>query len=146
MIFNAGPVIGPQRVMRRIGAAAALALSLLACAPAAERSDAVRLLTGVVPGYTDNGACFTDFALGPLLIDPKYGTAVRDETAGASAPVTTPVMWRPGFTGRRDGSEVAVLDPAGNVVATTGRKYEIAGGYWFEHPRVFVACGFVIPR
>lgn len=124
--------------------AAALSSTLLACGPAAAPSDAIRLLTGVVPGYTDKGGCFTDFALGQLVADPMYGTAVRDETVGAAG--TTPVMWRPGFTARRIGSEVTVLDPAGNVVATTGRRYQLAGGYWFDNPRVFVACDVVIPK
>jgi len=36
-------------------------------------------------------------------------------------------MWPPGFTGRRVGSEVAVFDTHGDLVATTGRSYSIAG-------------------
>jgi hypothetical protein len=38
------------------------------------------------------------------------------------------VAWRPGFTARRSGSEVEVLDPQGIVVATTGRSYRFSGG------------------
>lgn len=118
----------------------ALVLCLLGCAPS---GDPVQLLTGVVPGYTENGGCFTNFAVGPLLVDPTYGTAVRDETGGNAV---TPVMWRPGFTGRRVGSEVMVVGPIGQLVATTGRSYQIEGGYWFENPNVFVACGAVIQK
>lgn len=68
-----------------------------------------------------------DSALAQLLIDPQYGTALA-EYGGSK----TPVMWRPGFTGRRVGSEVVVLDPTGNVVATTGQSYRIAGNYLYE--------------
>jgi hypothetical protein len=43
-------------------------------------------------------------------------------------------MWKPGFKGARVGSEVLVLEPFGNVVATTGRRYQISGLYWaVEH-------------
>ena len=38
-----------------------------------------------------------------------------------------PVIWPFGFTGvRLVGGEVAVLDDAGNVIATTGKEYGIA--------------------
>jgi hypothetical protein len=98
---------------------------------------------------TDNGnaptaGCYTNSAQGPLLVDPRYGTAIIDSDVRATAPV--PVMWRVGFTGRRAGSELEVLDPHGNVVATTGRAYRIAGGYTGEDPRVFWACDFVIEQ
>lgn len=86
------------------------------------------------------GSC----AVGLLLVDPTYGTAVKDETTGGNT--VTPVMWRPGFTGRRVGSEVAVVGPIGQLVATTDRKFQIDGGYWFENPRVFVACGGLIQK
>ena len=36
-----------------------------------------------------------------------------------------PVIWPRGFVGRRVGSEVEVLDRDGNVMATTGREYQI---------------------
>ena len=35
-------------------------------------------------------------------------------------------MWPIGMTGRRVGSEIEVLDSAGEVVATTGRRYFIS--------------------
>lgn len=91
--------------------------------------------------------CFTNWAEGPLVVDPKYGTAI------IVGEVQTPVAWRPGFTGQRVGSEVEVLDPQGNVVALTGHSYRIAGGYispgssggWPGLPveHAFWACDFV---
>jgi hypothetical protein len=121
----------------------ALALLVIGCA------DPVSLLNGVPPTIGDGG-CFTNSAGGPLIVDPKYGTAIVDGDTGGSA---TPVMWRPGYSGRRIGSEIEVLDPDGEVVATTGRSYRIAGGYVDQDVpggrspiRVFWACDFVIPQ
>ena len=51
-------------------------------------------------------------------------------------------MWRPGFTGRQNVSEVEVLNPDGEVVAITGRNYMIAGGgIGAYNPSAFWACG-----
>ena len=56
-----------------------------------------------------------------LVADPDFGTALagRDGTRGV------PAIWPPGYTGRRDGSEVKVYDPHGSLVARTGRRYYI---------------------
>jgi hypothetical protein len=137
---------GTTDVMTRLGFAAILVLLLAGCSSPAAQGKPVHLLTGVVPGYTDTGGCFTDFALGKLIVDEQYGTAISDEGAGSGQPVITPVMWRPGFSGRRAGSEIEVLNPLGIVVATTNQRYQIAGGYWFESPRVFVACDYVLAK
>jgi hypothetical protein len=133
--------------MGRATTALALALSLVGCGSAEASGDPVQLITGVPPGM--GGGCYTNSAVGPLIVDPTYGTAITDENGGG----TTPVVWRPGFTGRRVGSEIVVRDSNGNVVATTGRTYKIAGGYvsggpdWPELPtRMFWACDFVIPQ
>lgn len=122
-------------------ALAMVVVSAAGCGGAAPPGERLQLLTGTVPGYTDGGGCFTNFALGKLLVDPTYGTKIQDGSNGSA-----PVMWRPGFSGRHAGTEIDVIDPSGVVVATTGGTYQIAGGYWFEDPRVFVACGDVIPR
>lgn len=121
----------------------ALALVVLGCA------GPVPLLTGAPTSVGDIG-CFTNSASGPLIVDPDHGTAIVDGDTGGA---TTPVMWRPGFSSRQAGSEVEVLDPDGEVVATTGRSYRIAGGY-VDHDlpggglpiRVFWACDFVLPQ
>ena len=141
-------------VTKRVAATLALALVLVGC----EAFDTpVPLLTG--SGLS--GGCFTNHADGPLVVDPTYGTAIIDMDAVAGAPPglpppsPIPVAWRPGFTGRRVGSEVEVLDPHGKVVAVTGHKYSIAGGYvgpgsmgsWPElSTNVFWACDMVFPK
>ena len=138
--------------------AATLALVLLVVG--CEASDdpiQVRLLTGPPGGF---GGCFTDSASGPLVVDPKYGTAIVDEDmirVSGTRPPPIPVAWRPGFTAWRIGSEVEVVDPQGRAVAITGRSYWVAGGYvsaggssgldWPGLPTgVFWACDFVTPQ
>jgi len=116
-----------------------------ACNPLAKSSpsgEPVNLLTGDAGGYTQwhaNGvrSCLGLNIRGLLVVDEKYGTAIDSPQAGV-APM--PVMWPLGFTGRRAGSEVEVLDPTGDVVATTGRNYRLDGGFWGEG---FSACGAV---
>lgn len=107
-----------------------LALSLAACGASAG-GDTVKLLTG----DPTPGACFTNYAQGLLIVDAHAGTAIIDGDVGGT---TAAVMWRMGFTGRRAGSDVQVLDPTGKVVATTGRSYTIPGGYYRD---AFFACG-----
>ena len=98
-------------------------------------------------------------AVAQLLVDPNYGTTL------AGYPDTrAPVMWRPGFTGRRVGTDVVVVDPNGHVVATTGQSYRIAGNFlfWISEPdlstykrgvvlssiqgNMFYACGRIGPE
>ena len=117
--------------MLRIATTLALALCLPGCGSVVLPWDRVELLT-------DNGApgCYTTAARGgQLIVDQTHGTAIHD---GSDAPV--PVMWPLGFTGRRVGSEVEVVDPDGKVVATTGRTYNFRGGVTPEDPPVFWAC------
>jgi hypothetical protein len=117
--------------VRRRTSALALTLYLAGFATASDES--VRLVThNSLPV-----GCYTNWAAGPLIVDPEYGTAIKDiDVSGSTAPVT----WRPGFTARRVGSEVEVLDPDGKAVAITGGSYRIAGGYVHDE---FWACDFV---
>lgn len=118
------------------------------------RGSPVTILTGP-GGITGNTAssytgCYTDFIVGKLVTDPTYGTAVIDhDPNGRNPDQRYPVMWLPGYTGRQSGSEVEILDRSGNVVARTDQVWKIAGGGWggwdASLPRVWVACGFVLP-
>ncbi len=85
----------------------ALALCLAGCDKSS--IDRVDLLTGVDGCYA-GGAVGT---AGPLVADPEFGTRFNGK----------PAMWPLGYTGRRVGAEVAVLDASGRVVAMTGRRY-----------------------
>ena len=138
----------------RVAATLALALVFLGCGPLDDR---VPLLTGVDRTIGNPAACWTNSAHGPLVVDPKYGTAIIDLDNNPKNTVAAPVAWRPGFTGRRLGSEVEVLAPDGHVVATTGRSYRIEGagvggddmggrtGLPQFPESVFWACGHVTP-
>ena len=110
--------------MRRATAVLVLVASLAGCTLLGEP---VEVLTGAMPFDADE--CSTDFYVSSMLLaDPEYGTVV----AGFLADQRTPVMWPPGFTGRRVGSEVAVLDATGIVVATTGQSFSIRGNMLFQ--------------
>jgi hypothetical protein len=115
---------------------------VVACGPFA---GPVQLLTGAPQG----DGCYTSGATGLLVVDALYGTAVVDEvmakvTGSARGPI--PVSWRPGFTGRHAGSEVEVLAPDGHVVAITGKRYVIEGGYAaVDGVDSFWSCGLVTP-
>ena len=123
--------------MRRITATLALTFGLVGCAslliapspapPTAPPGEPVELLTGVMP--FDEDECVVDDLVAVLLVDPKYGTAVAG-TVGQRFPV----MWRPGFTGRRVGSEVVVVDPEGRLVATTGQSWGLSGNELLPAP------------
>lgn len=116
--------------MRRIAAMLALALYLLGC------DATVRLRTS----DTDTPlGCFLMGTFGKLIVDAKYGTALHGPDA------IRPVVWPRGFTGRRVGSEVEVLDRGGRLVATTGKAYEIMynTGPPGRNPGELYACGEV---
>jgi hypothetical protein len=111
---------------RRAAITLALALCLLGCGSPVPSGEPVVLLTGVRP--FDEDECSRDFYVASeLLADPQYGTALASFLAGDRVPV----MWPPGFTGRRVGPTVEVADTSGNVVATTGQSYSIRGNMLF---------------
>jgi hypothetical protein len=144
-------------VKKRLAAiVVALALLVIGCGAVDEP---VHLLTGDYQGMASSDSCFAATGSGLLIVDPTYGTAIianhlDDMVELTDLPVT--VAWRPGFTARRSGSEVEVLDPHGNAVAMTGRNYRLWGGYadaggssGLKAPElrttVFWACGDVQP-
>jgi hypothetical protein len=97
----------------------------------------VTLLTG--PGLGSSGmvGCYTNFALGQLEFDSASGTAIVENDR------RTPVKWPEGYTARQSGWEVEVADASGHVVARTGTRVQIEGGYTGGS---FYACGYVLSR
>ena len=90
----------------------------------------VKILTssqsgGSQPMGGKNGPCYTNWADGTLLADAEFGTAFTWTRSPGSHAI---VVWPVGFTARQAGSEVAVVAPTGEVVATTGRSYRLPGG------------------
>jgi len=106
--------------MRRIAVAAGLAVVVALAvfvvgvhrASPVASTEPVALLTGV-------DSCWAGGAPGDgglLTADAAHGTSLRGK----------PVMWPVGYSARRAGSEVEVLNAKGAVVATTGRVYYFA--------------------
>lgn len=97
--------------MRRVTTTLALALSLLGC----------ELFSNQVPLLTvdrdDPGGCILSYTVLELIADPTFGTVYTNGD---------PVKWPRGYTARRAGTEVEVLDAGGNVVLTTGRRYMVS--------------------
>jgi hypothetical protein len=108
--------------VRRVITTLALALVVVGCSAAhsggsaAASAEPVELLTGV-DGCWAGGESSSGIS-GLLVSDPGSGTAING----------TPIMWPIGFTGRRAGGEVEVLNADGKIVATTGRTYHISMG------------------
>jgi hypothetical protein len=125
---------------RVVASTLALALCLLGC------TGEVKLLTGGHGGCSIGGTAPMGI-VGELIADPRAGTAIRvvpnDRDWPTLAGSTVPVMWPPGFTGRRlPSGEVEVIHPDGVVIATTGRRVALAtqfmGGGSSER---YMACG-----
>jgi hypothetical protein len=101
--------------VRHVISALALALWVLGCASKAPPGEPVELLTARLGCYAGGEGGAT----GTLAVDPKHGTSFLGH----------PVMWPAGYTARRVGAEVMVLDRDGEVKATTGRTYHISRAY-----------------
>lgn len=117
--------------MRRIMTSLALALSLLGCDATVLPWDHVALRTS---DSDTPPLCFLAGVEGELIVDPELGIAWR-----VGPDDIRPVIWPRGFTGRRVGAEVEVMDRDGEVVATTGWKGEIT--YSKMEPGLVYACG-----
>ena len=105
--------MGLDPVRRQIALRVATILALAVCLVGCGSGRPVKLLTGV------GEACYAggeQGATAQLVVDESYGTRFAGR----------PVMWPIGFTARRAGAEVEVLDADGNVRATTGRIYHIS--------------------
>ena len=103
---------------RRLAVLTLSALAVAACGAGAS----VTLLTAV----DGERGCYLANTTGMLIVDPDAGTAIVSEDMGRA---TTPVRWPNGYTGRRSWDQVEVLDASGRVVAQTGQRYELLGGY-----------------
>jgi len=103
--------------------------------------ESVPLLTG--DGST-SGGCYLNFLVDDLVIDPVSGTAVVEEYTIDGQPKSRvlPIRWPRGYTARRSGSEVEVLAGNGEVVARTGGRYRLQGGY---EDHAWLTCAMIPP-
>jgi hypothetical protein len=107
--------------MRRTALALALLFTVAACGADPVPGEPVALLSA-----SGNPGCYAATTTGMLIVDPEAGTAIVSEDMGKT---TVRVRWPEGYSGRRSGDQVEVLDRAGHVVARTGQRYELLGGY-----------------
>ena len=128
---------GPAKVLG-LYLALVLVLTVAGCGP----GWAVTLLTA------DGSAvgCFTSGITGDLVVDDSYGTAIVEviRMNNGSQRSARPVMWPRGYTGQLSGSRVEVLDKSGHVVAQTGTRVHMLGGYGGDNPPSWVACDLVL--
>jgi hypothetical protein len=86
----------------------------------------VALRTTETPGYGTQYGCYAAGTGGQLVVDAEAGTAVLETEMSQSR---VQVTWPRGYTARRSGGEVEVLDRYGEVVARTGTEVHLVGGY-----------------
>ena len=110
-----------------------VSLAALLLAGCGSGGESVPLLTATKPnhGGLQDGACYLWRVQGELIEDATAGTAVRQPDGVIDA-----LMWPMGYTARRSGETIEVLDTRGQVVAVTGRKYQFstAGYGWNGTP------------
>lgn len=135
------------RAMRMPGMSIRFMLAIAVGVAGCASNPPAPLSTGNDPdGMAFNGACYTNFASGTLIADPVYGTRIQDLTAMTEPAPIVPIMWPVGYTARHSGSEIEVLNGVGAVVAKTGNRYQIEGGYVGGDAPAFLACGYVLPK
>ena len=100
---------------------AVVMLAIAGSVGACGSGEPVTLLTG-----NPQPGCYLANTTGMLIIDAQAGTAIVSEDM---ARTTVPVRWPAGYTGRKNGVRVEIVDAAGRVVARTGQRYELLGGY-----------------
>ena len=108
--------------MKRLVTTIAVVLCLVGCGPSAGS-----LLTF----DSRDGLCFLASVSGRLVVDVGHVTAISPEADDHGGMLDGPriVAWPSGYTARANGSEVDVLDAQGRVVATTGHRYILPGGF-----------------
>ena len=88
--------------------------------------DPLRLSTGTAP---DPLFCsYLSYGQGEFVEDAVHGTAVKNENG------TYALIWPVGFTARRSGEGIEVVNTIGEVIAVTGHKYRFIGASWGSPP------------
>jgi hypothetical protein len=127
--------------MMKRGAAALLmvAVALSACGP----GEPVDLMTAdeVYANEPNQPGCYTSGTEGELVVDERAGTAILEDPPYSTSGRRVIVIWPPGYTARRSGSEVEVFNRDGKTKAKTGTHVNLMGGYPPHPEEAFLACG-----
>ena len=94
----------------------ALALCLLGC-DALARSEPIEVRTSETNAH--DAQCFLAGAAAELILDPSVGLAWRSGPSDIR-----PVIWPRGYTARRVGFDIQVVNRNGLVIARSGRMVE----------------------
>jgi hypothetical protein len=108
--------------VRRVLLVSLAALLLAGCGASGEP---VPLLTATEPDPLGSGACYLWWGQGELIEDATHGTAISEPSGNIIT-----LKWPMGYTARRSGGTIEVLDTTGNVAAMTGRKYQFFTSAW----------------
>jgi hypothetical protein len=112
-------------MIKRVILAIATAASVTACG-------SVGLLTSDTADPLPEGSCYLWYGQGEVIESSTVGTAVREPTGQVRD-----LQWPTGYTARRSGNSIEVLDAKGNVVAVTGRKYQFWTSAWGDSETVY---------
>lgn len=109
-----------------------VALALLGVVLAGCGSSSISLQTAQAP----SDACDQALLAGSLERQAQTGLGV-----GSSDLVVTPVQWPFGYSARKDGQGIVLVDQAGKVVAREHDRVEVGGG--LGNGNLWFACGGV---
>lgn len=126
------PTLSQGRTRPRFGASfASVVLIALAACTMTQVDGPVAIMTG-----SEGAACALASVGGVLVGDPQSGLAFKSDRGNM------PVVFPYGYTARRVGGVVFLIDPAGLVVGREGD--EVHGGGAYGPDRVFVQCELVV--
>ena len=108
--------------VRRVLLASLAALLVVGCGAFGDR---VPLLTAAEPDPVGGGGCYLWYGEGVLIEDATAGTALQQSDC-----VIIALKWPRGYTARRSGGTIEVLDEMWQVVARTGRTYRFWTSSW----------------
>jgi hypothetical protein len=130
----------PATPVRRAIEAVVMALALAACSiGAVPTPDPAVIAVPTQPPQPSGtpAACMASSIDGRLVADERWGVALVDGNG-----TIRKVIWPNGYSARRDIAHVALLDPAGAVVAVTGQDLHIEGGETGSDG-TWLACGAI---
>jgi len=111
-----------------------LVLALSACGANAEPQPLIISVPTQEPRPPGELACAAALASGTLVLDPRWGIALRGHNG-----MVTKVVWPHGYFARETAATVELVDGTGAVVAIVGQPVELGGGFGLED--AFFPCG-----